>query len=588
MRDMKSTELEGVAQAPQLERSAINPSPEKMKIRGFGVNYHALEAGERNWFVIVDFIDRNGEGQSTIAPARLLESRQRFREHFSDLGFDWSAVEDMGNFLSRLQAAGNMERVRLTSVPGWHGKAYCRAQTWVPDNQNEYLFVRNPNVKLAPFIERGSLKQWKKHVAKYARWSTRLRLFLSLPIAALLLEPLHREGFGVDAFGDSSKGKTTLLMGAASVAGHVGVDGITKLDASMTAIQELMIGHRDGFLPLDEVGEIAGDDRKVDEFLKAMSFLSSSARRRERASAYERSIGAIRVDAKVIIGMSSERSLSEIAKAAKRKRLAGETVRLIELPAWSRGDDIFDVPGNEKAIGSELAQRAATVDKLKAACRAYQGVAHVEFLKKFSNDARAVESATAFEKEFISASADLIIEHAEKRTADCVAIAYAAARLGIDYRIFPWKAKQTLAAFQLCLKDILEHRRRSLGSDARDDRTDQEVLREFVDRLRAAKIARVAERKSRDDKLRTKMNAADGILLMADKGARLLIKAERLRAWYPNPKGRGRLIDVLKMKKLLEAGRKASTNTREIQICGLDGGRKPFYAIRPKRGSRFC
>src|SRR4051812_10307401 len=154
--------------------------------------------------------------------------------------------------------------------------------------------------------------------------SSLARLFIALPFAATVLRLVRGKSFGVVVVGDSSIGKTLLLRLAASVPGHNGEDGLTTLKASSTAIEELVLGHRDGFLPLDEIGQIEGDPKAVAEFLKALSFMISTGQRRNRASPYEDAIGAIKPDTRVIVGMTTETSLAALARHAQQQRLRGE------------------------------------------------------------------------------------------------------------------------------------------------------------------------------------------------------------------------------------------------------------------------
>ena len=68
----------------------------------------------------------------------------------------------------------------------------------------------------------GSLKDWQELVAKPSRQSSRLRLSIAAALGAPFLRPLGLDSFGINWFSETSDGKTTSLIVAASVPGLIG------------------------------------------------------------------------------------------------------------------------------------------------------------------------------------------------------------------------------------------------------------------------------------------------------------------------------------------------------------------------------
>jgi hypothetical protein len=552
-----------------------------IRIDAFVRPFHATNSEDQLYFAVVAFIDRRGKRRATIVPASLLEKPKSFVEHLADRGFDWRQVRKSNDIIEALRNTDAPVDGLVTSVPGWHASAYCRGDRWIAKTPPNCFFQPcATSVKMGAFLVRGSLKSWKKHVARYARWSTRMRLFISLPFAATILKLIGARGFGVVAVGRSSIGKTLLLQMAASVTGLIGPSGVTSLSSSIPDVEEMVLGHRDGFLPLDEVGHIFGDSKKADEFLKALSFQAGSARGRGRAAAYERAVGAVKADTKVIVGLSSEISLAAIARRAGRSRMGGEEVRLLEPAAISEGaDDIFDLAYGAKPVGSTVEDRRAVVENIERACIANQGVAHVVFLERLVEDTAAADKAQAYVAEFMKAAADILRDRSAGRVGKEIASAYAGARLAIEYGVLPWGRGRSLAALLRCLSDILKH------SHCSADRSDDEIVTEFVNRLRkinAAKASRVSNPKPEK---RGAMQEEDAIIMRTKRhrASRLCIKAKRLREWYPAASTRTRLLRLLISRGIMEPGRNSSTSTRELQFVGLNPVRGPFYVVvRPR------
>jgi hypothetical protein len=79
---------------------------------------------------------------------------------------------------------------------------------------------------------------------------------------------------------------------------------------TLNALDEQKRRHCDGFLPLDEVGQIEGNPKAVAEFLKSLSFQVVTGQRQNRASRYEDAVGAIKPDTRVVFGLTAETSLA--------------------------------------------------------------------------------------------------------------------------------------------------------------------------------------------------------------------------------------------------------------------------------------
>src|SRR5690606_5293733 len=108
--------------------------------------------------------------------------------------------------------------------------------------------------RTAPYGVAGSLEGWQEDVAARANGNPMLTLGISAALAGCLLEKLNVDGGGLHLFGDSSAGKTTVLMAAISVWGGPafrrtwrttsnGLEGAAKM-------------HTGTMLALDEVGEV--------------------------------------------------------------------------------------------------------------------------------------------------------------------------------------------------------------------------------------------------------------------------------------------------------------------------------------------
>jgi putative DNA primase/helicase len=338
-----------------------------------------------------------GAGDLAVNPKKVVME-------MANRGFPIAGTKHVKAVANYLTSAKTDNRIRVTKVPGWHDHAYALPDCWIHregEPPPAIFFDRNSTVKLGLFEQAGDLKTWKDEVATAAKYSTRARLFLALAFAAPILERIGGSSFGVDIVGPSSKGKSLMLRLASSVAGMLGPSGLTTFATSVPALEQQLLGHRDCFFALDEVGAIAGSPKEVAALMKAFTFGSVGGRQRELAAQYEAAINAVKADTRFVVGMTSETSLTAIAHSAKAVRLRGEEVRIMELKAYGpEAMDVFDTPKALEKFGNDVSARAHYAEQLELACKSNQGVALRAFVQHLVNDGEARKKLRDYVREF--------------------------------------------------------------------------------------------------------------------------------------------------------------------------------------------
>ena len=282
--------------------------------------------------------------------------------------------------------------------------------------------------------------------------------------AAIVLRLVGRPSFAINLFGPSSTSKTFLLRLAASVQGNIDEGSITTLDTTSAALEQLLIGHRDGFLPLDEIAHLPGWEKQFSAILRPFPFGKLPVGR-ARAGQYERATGLADLDCRNVVAMASERSIAAINKAAGGQRLTGETVRMIELPAC-HGDavDVFDKPNASQKVGAPGAERRAAIEALEQLLNELQGTAARAFLRKLVGDKKAKRRLENFSAAFMRTVEAGLSTTADGRIAGHFAIIAAASRLAIQYGVLNWKYPAMERDIRVCLFDLLASARRSPSS----------------------------------------------------------------------------------------------------------------------------
>ncbi len=128
-----------------------------------------------------------------------------------------------------------------------------------------------------PYEARGTVEDWRDGAARLASSHLLPVLAISAALAGPLLRLAGIEGGGLHVFGQSSKGKTTLLHMAASVWGRGDGGGYVRTwRATANGLEGAAAGATDTALILDEVGQV--DAREMGAALYALANGTGKAR----------------------------------------------------------------------------------------------------------------------------------------------------------------------------------------------------------------------------------------------------------------------------------------------------------------------
>jgi hypothetical protein len=420
------------------------------------ISFNAIgERLDRSKVVEIRFVNCDGTTLSEQFDMAAINPRNlsTIADALGNKGYLWPAdgVSAM-EILKVVVAKIPKRRFAFVGAPGWYEDAIVTPLRRYGGTKR-ILIDPNTGAHLASYTKgSGSLKDWQKTVGKLAKSSTRLRLSIAAALAVPFLRPLRMDSFAINLFGQTSMGKTSLLYGAASVPGlHNERTGLPKWADSETAIEELAIGHRDGLLPLDESGD-QGGSMPVHVKAKTLAFLFSRNRAKTLDKNYQKRINLTVRDFRVIVLSTSESALNTIAEAAGQRRIGGEEVRFIDVPASEPGSiGVFDrvkIPSNRDP--GEYGRMLA--DNLRRDAEINQGFAMDAFLKKLMRDPEAAFARiNHYMREFTAKVSMTLGTGPDQRVCANFSLMYGAAALGIEFGILPWKKKATRTAIEACM-----------------------------------------------------------------------------------------------------------------------------------------
>jgi hypothetical protein len=225
------------------------------------------------------------------------------------------------------------------------------------------------------------------------------------------------------------------------------------------------MGHRDGIMPLDDISHLEGDTKKVS---KLVTFRLAGNQTKERAGQYVVAHNLVEEDFRVISLSTSEAPLWEQLDRYGPRRIRGEEVRMVDVPACvSDMQDIFDGEHAHAIVGETVEQRRRFVEDQERLARKYQGEALRAYLAKRVCDKTAKATLKRYMKEYTDHAPLPGQQRWLGRIQRLFAAVYAGAAQAIDYGVLPWGKRGTLTAIRVCMADAMEQLIASSADDCK-------------------------------------------------------------------------------------------------------------------------
>ena len=429
---------------------------------------YTRDENERGWSLLLYIKTRSGKWHKSVLPMQLLGGNSNaYREILLDLGLTIApgAQKDLHLYLTTAKPTRLMRQVEST---GWQrGGGFIHPLGVIgPEEVRNSLFWKQQTQDNL-FKRNGSLSDWQKEVGAFCMGNSRLIFAVSAAFAAPLLRITGAEGFGFHFMGNSSVGKSTILLVAGSVCGGGGFNGfIRRWRVTDNALESIAMTHNDSLLCLDEIGQV--EPRAIADISYMLANGQGKARSSKDGTA--RSIPEWRL----MLLSSGELSIEQKLQEDGRRFMAGQEVRLVSIPADAgRGFGIFENLHNHPD-GRYFS------DALKAAAIINYGAPFIAFIKNIAADIEnAAKKAVHWRVEFEEAAVPNSAHGQVKRIAGNFALVAAAGEIAFEYGIVPWKKGAAFAATLRCFQDWLATRD---GFNASEMRQIIEKVRGFIAR----------------------------------------------------------------------------------------------------------
>jgi putative DNA primase/helicase len=382
------------------------------------------------WGKLLRWRDADGrEHNRHVADADLHGEPATLCGRLADLGLRIArkGQRDFVGYLCAVRAAG---RVTVVSRTGWHeigGRSVfvLPAETIGPRACERVTLDAAAH---GAYEAHGSIEEWRDGVARLASGHVLPVLAISAALAGPLLNLANVESGGVHFFGQSSKGKTTLLQMAASAWGKGGTPGYLRTwRATANGLEGAAAGSTDTGLILDEVGQVDGR-----EFGGALYSLANGA-----GKARSKIDGALREPRtwRVLVVSSGEVPVDvKMAEDRGKKTRAGHLVRMLNIPA-ERAFGVFDHRGPD-------GDAAALAKQCKLAAVTAYGTAGPKFVRRLIADDVRGDDVRAIVNDFIATEVPTNADGQVARAAHRFGIIAAAGELATEFGLTGWRASE--------------------------------------------------------------------------------------------------------------------------------------------------
>lgn len=216
------------------------------------------DESDNGYGYLIEFSNRDGNHRTWAAPASLFGGDgKEWAAKLRDMGFRMATGSRACGLVGQyIDSRNPQDRVICTDRVGWHDGVYVLpSRTIGKGNGKRYVFQTDSGIEDL-FRRRGELAKWQELVSDLARGNTRLVFALSCAFAGPVLSPLGVQTGGFHIVGDSSLGKTTALLVAASVWGSPKFK--QQWRTTDNGLESVAVQSSDGLLILDEIGQMDG------------------------------------------------------------------------------------------------------------------------------------------------------------------------------------------------------------------------------------------------------------------------------------------------------------------------------------------
>jgi putative DNA primase/helicase len=423
--------------------------------------------GNQNCLVLEFRTNRNKTRKWLMPCSMLAGDGAAYRSELLNMGFNAPIDFKKRLYLTQYLQSRKPDRF-ITHVPktGWYGDYFVLPEETLgrDDSKHEIIFHSETGIE-ANFSQKGSIEEWRS-ISRLCEKNTRMTLASCVSFAGALLPKSDATGGGFHLVGETSTGKTTGFLIAASIWGK-GTESdpdsfIQKWRATSNGLEYLGEQHNHCCLILDELGQMEHGDAGSAAYMLA----DGQGKNRSKGS------GGLRTKPtwNLLFLSSGELTLAQQMDAVGKRIKGGQEVRLIPIPSEVAPGSAIEYFHNFKS-GHEFSAyiRGQTSKHYGLAGRAW-----LDWLvKKDDLNEQLKKRMQSFENSFVPDTSSGQVKRGGKR----FALAAAAGEMATEAGITGWPKGWATQAVAVCFNDWVSFRG---GIGSSDDTETLKHIRHFL------------------------------------------------------------------------------------------------------------
>lgn len=418
------------------------------------------------WGVLLQWRDDDGElHQLAIARSMLAGDGREVRQALLHGGLYVSPFTKDRNALQTFLASVKIDRrARAVSRVGWQDRSFALPDRTIETGTGDLVVYQGTATLDHEFRADGTLDGWQDKVARLGPGNSRLVIALCVGFVGPLLAATGSEGGGLHLRGQSSIGKSTALLAAASIWGPPSF--VRQWRATANGLEGVAEQSNDCLLILDELAQLDPSQAGSVAYLLANGSGKSRASQTGEARTAKRWL--------TFFLSSGEISLAEHARSDGRgkRSAAGQEVRILDVEADAgRGLGLFDTLHGH--LNGDALARA-----IKDGAAEHYGIAGPEFVRRMLGnlDETAASVKIGIER-FAASNLPAGATGQVSRACRRLGLIAMAGEIAIHLGILPWERGEAVAAAGIIFAGWIEARG---GSGAAEDQTAIEQVAEFI------------------------------------------------------------------------------------------------------------
>ena len=326
---------------------------------------------------------------------------------------------------------------------GWirNGKAFVLQDGMVGKSPDKIIGIApKGNVSRGKTSLLGTSKQWTGSVGKLARKSTTMMLTIAAAFSAPLMKATNTDTFGICLFGRTRGGKTMATLSGGSVIGFGKDEQMLNWYSTTSGLEPHFSGFNDCIVPIDDLSKlpVKSEHERYME-VRRLAYQAIGGDIKGRHPSFDNASQTNAVHYRFIVLTSFEKSIQDLAHETNQARMGGETMRLIDVPAYFDGlVHIFDRAHADAALNQEELQKLFA--QLTSACADNHGPVFRRYLRYLMAQRPKLQKTTLkYQHTFIEKVAGSNDNTDVADLARKFGLVYAGGRIGIDAKLLPWK-----------------------------------------------------------------------------------------------------------------------------------------------------